>query len=103
MTETARVVVKFFGFIMDVVKKPEIEVEIKEECSVMEFVHRLADMFGDRFRERVLTDCGEIRDHVRISIGKEMVDKEDYEKRLIKPGMNGEAFKLFVFSSQMGG
>ncbi len=101
--ETASVTVKFFGFIIDVVKKPEIKVEIKEECSVVEFVHQLADMFGEKFRERVFTDCGEIREHIKISIGKEIIDREDYSKKLIKPGMNGDVFKLFVFSSQMGG
>ena len=99
----AKITVKFFGFIIDVVKKPEIQVEIVEEYSVREFLEYLSQMFGERFRERIFTECGNIMDHVRVSIGKKMIEKDDYNKKLIKPGMSEEAIKLFVFSSQMGG
>jgi|GEM_PF-6227275 molybdopterin converting factor small subunit len=95
--------VKFFGFIIDVVKKPEITIKISRDYSVKEFLEYLGQKFGQRFNERVFTDCGDILDHIRVSVGDEMIDKEKYNEKLIKTGMNGETVKLFVFSSQMGG
>ena len=69
-----RVKINFYGLIKDVVDKRSDEVELPAEASVGDLLQLLADQYGERFRNRVLTKQGQLQRTVKLVVNNQQID-----------------------------
>ncbi len=98
-----RVEVRFYGFVRDIIGSPAASIALEmPTCSTLrELVNLLAQKFGEKFSERILTIAGELEPNVRFFVGDAQV------LSLEEPLGDGEnsfaEVKVFVLSATAGG
>lgn len=100
--DTLPIRVKFYGIIRDVVDGPQIEIVLPHDSTVDDLLRYLADRYGERFVERVMTSQGGLKTYVRVFINNQEVAANDLARPLMTPGETTEA-TVYVLPSTTGG
>ncbi|HLE80900.1 MAG TPA: hypothetical protein VJA25_06380, partial [Dehalococcoidia bacterium] len=66
--------VKFYGIIRDVVDGPQVEMQLPRGSRVIDLLRLLADKYGEKFAERVMTSQGGLKTYVKVFINNQEVD-----------------------------
>ncbi len=99
-----RVEVRFYGFVRDIVgasAASTLALEMPARSTLKELVHLLAEKFGEKFSERLLTATGELEPNVRVFVGD--AQSPSLEEPLDGSGNSFAEVKVFVLSATAGG
>ncbi len=100
--QTLPVRVKFYGIIRDVVDGPEVEMQLPQGSTVIDLIHSLADRYGQKFVERVMTSQGGLKTYVKVFINNQEVDSSSLTTRVVTEGESTEAL-VYVLPASTGG
>ena len=93
--------VRFYGFVRDVVDPSSFVLEAPQSATLRELLDLLVEKFGERLRERLLNNTGELEANVRVFVG------DNQTSSLEEPIQNGQRpsveVKVFVLSATAGG
>ncbi len=93
--------VRFYGFVRDVVEPSSFVLEAPQSATLRELLDLLVKKFGERLRERLLNNTGELEANVRVYVG------DNQTSSLEEPIQNGQGsftkVKVFVLSATAGG
>lgn len=67
---------KFFG-LTDIIGETEATISVSGGSSLREAMGKLAEKYGDTFKQRILKDNGLLHDYVRVVVGERIVDRLD--------------------------
>jgi hypothetical protein len=98
--------VKFFGDVKGFAPVPTTMVELNDGASVIDLLKELADLYGKRFQEGVLSQSSElygVKGHVQLFMNGESVERRNFPTtKIVAEGAAAEA-TLFVVSATTGG
>lgn len=100
--QTLPIRVKFFGIIRDVVDGPQIEMQVPQDATVRDLLGHLANRYGERFAERVMTSDGGLKTYVKVFINNREVDSKNLTVPLVTEGEATEAM-VYVLPATTGG
>lgn len=66
--------VSLYGYIRDVVPEGKVRLTLPAEATVGSLLVHLGQSLGERFRERVFTENGELLPSVRVMVGGVLVE-----------------------------
>jgi MoaD family protein len=96
-----KIKVKFYGTVRDIVKEKEVEIEGNGILNIMDIINIFIERYGNRFKERILTNNGKLQSYVRIFINDDPVDYRELDKKLINKG--DSEILIYILPAQMGG
>ncbi|MBF8265090.1 MAG: hypothetical protein HW384_954 [Dehalococcoidia bacterium] len=67
---------KLFG-LTDIIHETEAIIGLSAGSSLLEAMNKLAEKYGDTFKQRILKDNGLLQDYVRVVVGQRIVDRLD--------------------------
>lgn len=96
-----RVEILFYGFVRDIVNTSKIVIDTPDQATLRELLDLMAERFGARLRERLLSTSGELASNVQIFVGERPTTSLD------EPIDHGHVLstevKVFVLSATAGG
>jgi molybdopterin converting factor small subunit len=96
-----QVEVRFFGFVRDVVEGSNFALETPQSATLRELLELLIRKFGERLRQRLLTETGELEANVQLFVGD--TQATSLEQPLGNGGSSFSEVKVFVLSATAGG
>lgn len=100
--QTLPIRVKFYGIIRDVVDGPQVEMQLPQGSTVIDLIRSLADRYGQKFVERVMTSQGGLKTYVKVFINNQEVDSNCLTTTLVTEGESTEAL-VYVLPATTGG
>jgi molybdopterin converting factor small subunit len=93
------ITVSIFGLIRHIVRDSPLKITLEDGSTVGDLINRLADSYGERFREVVFDGDGKLQNSVEVFVNDRAL--ESLAEKL-EEGKNGE-IRIFVLSPVAGG
>ena len=100
--QTVPIRVKFYGIIRDVVDGPQVEIQVDSDFTVKDLLGYLAQRYGEKFVERVMTSEGGLKTYVKVFVNNREVDSNNLSIPLNTEGEATEAM-VYVLPATTGG
>jgi len=103
VTVVVPVKVKFYGVIKNVVDEREAELVLPDGSRVRDLIASLAERYGPRFAERMLTSEGHIQNYVKMLFNDNPVNSTGLETRLSGTAESPAEVIVHIIPSYGGG
>ena len=92
----AKIQIQCFGSIRAAAERFEAEVEFTENGTIMQLLLRLADVYGEGFRDEIFAQNTEkLRDDLTVSLNGAIIQHAAAEETILRPGDALALFPLF--------
>jgi molybdopterin converting factor small subunit len=95
-----RVAVRFYGFVRDVARNNTLAIELPANSTLRDLFNEMIKLSGEKLRDRVFTNCGDLDTNVQIFVGADQVASLEH---VIANGAENSEVKIFVLSATAGG
>ena len=95
-----RVEVRFYGFIRDVIANSALSLELPAGSTLRDLLTESIKLSGERLRDRLFTNSGDLETNVQIFIGAEQSASLE---EVVANGRESSEVKIFILSATAGG
>lgn len=98
-----KIKINFYGVIRDVINEPKIEISLPDNSTVLDLLNVLAERYGPKFADRLLTKNKRLQPYVRLFINNTNVDFHQLDMDLGSKGESTAEATVYVLPASMGG
>ena len=95
--------VKFYGVIKNIVDERQAELVLPDGSRVRDLIASLAQKYGPRFAERMLTSEGHIQNYVKMLVNDSPIDVNGLDTRLLGTAESPAEVIVHIIPSYGGG